>query len=69
MVSVSITPFVRPSRHYHPSSYRLITATSDYSIGTTFRSKLLPVPPWSSLIKQSARLIMFHHRKSPYFYV
>ena len=25
-----LIPLVRPSRHYHPLSYRLITATTDY---------------------------------------
>jgi len=29
-ISDFLIPFVRPSRHYHPLSYRLITATTDY---------------------------------------
>jgi len=29
-ISDFLIPLVRPSRHYHPLSYRLITATTDY---------------------------------------
>ena len=29
-ISDFLIPVVRPSRHYHPLSYRLITATTDY---------------------------------------
>ena len=29
-ISDFLFPLVRPSRHVHPSSYRLITATTDY---------------------------------------
>ena len=29
-ISDFLVPLVRPSRHYHPLSYRLITATTDY---------------------------------------
>ena len=74
-ISDFLFPLVRPSRHYHPLSYRLITATTDYynfsffpRAGTTSPSKLWPAPFWSSSTKQSARLTSSHHRKSPYFY-
>ena len=30
LIAIPITDFLRPSRHYHPLSYRLITATTDY---------------------------------------
>ena len=29
-ISDFLIPLERPSRHYHPSSYRMITATTDY---------------------------------------
>jgi len=29
-ISNFLIPLVRPSRHYHPLSYRLTTATTDY---------------------------------------
>ena len=78
-ISDFLIPPVRPSRHYYPLSYRLITATTDnYNVSffpravfhwsiMTFCLKLWPVPPWSSTIKQSARMKTSHHRKSPYF--
>ena len=77
-ISDFLIPLVRPSRHYHPLSYRLITATIDYYKFSFFPravfhwinlpSKLWPAPPWSSSTKQFARLTTSHHRKSPYFY-
>jgi len=77
-ISDFLITLVRPSRHYHTSSYRLITATTDYYIfhsfqelysrGTNSSSKLWPAPHWSSSTKQSARLMRSLHRKSPHFY-
>ena len=78
-ISDFLISLVRPSWHYHPLSYRLITSTTDYYNFTFFPrvvvhwnnpspSKLWPASPWNSSTKQSARLTTSHHRKSSYFY-
>ena len=76
-ISDFLIPLVRPFRQYHPSSYRLITATTDYYNFSFFRRAVFHwnyllletvACSWSNSTKQSARLTTSHHRKSPYFY-
>ena len=45
-ISDFLIPLVRPSWHYHPLSYRLITATTDYY---NFSFYPRPVFHWSNL--------------------
>jgi len=41
LISDFLIPLVRPSRHYHPFSYRLITATTDYLYKCSFFPRVL----------------------------
>ena len=68
-ISDFLIPLVRPSRHYHPLSYRLITATTDYYNFSFFPRAVLelwnnlPLETMACSTMQSARMTTSHHRK------
>ena len=56
-ISDFLIPLVRPSRHYHPLSYRLITATTDY-----YKCSFFPraVIHWNNLLLQTVACEQFN---------
>ena len=68
LIAIPISDFlislVRPSWHYHPLSYRLITATTDYYKFSFPRA----VFHWNNLHLKTVAVLHLdqaHHRKSP----
>ena len=73
-ISDFLISLVRPSRHYHPLPYRLITATTDYYIFSFFPRAVFH---WNNLpfetvvcstLEQFNQAVCKIQRKSPFFY-
>ena len=71
-ISDFLIPFVRPSRHYHPLTYRLITATTDYYNCSFFPRAVFH---WNNLPLETVALEQFnqavstsHHTFTPNLY-